>query len=358
MSSFLDTPTAQVYVIHDRSEWLAPYREALSNLGVPFQELDLTEPHWFDISKSPPPGIYFNRASPSSHTRGDRYAMELAIAVVDWLESHNCKVINGSASLKLEMSKIKQEIALTSNKIPVARSSFYSSRKALLDSLKTQPEKFAFIDGFCIKHNRGGSGSGVRLFDSVEQAIGYVESESWEAPIDGITLVQQRIRSPSNCMYRLEYVDGVLIYVIKIDTTSAVAGEAINNCPADSCSLKERARQRKLQMQKDNKKANNGTAPIACPMKFGKSSKFAIIPDFDHPIVKSISDYVASQRMGTAGVEIIVDGNDKAFVIDFNATNTNYNRAAEKRANMPMRGATEVARMLRRYWLESRLCDN
>ena len=159
-------------------------------------------------------------------------------------------------------------------------------------------------------------------------------------------------------MYRLEYVDGVLIYVIRIDTTSAVAGEAINNCPADSCSLKERARQRKLQMQKDNKKANNGTAPIACPMKFGKSSKFAIIPDFDHPIVKSISDYVASQRMGTAGVEIIVDENDKAFVIDFNATNTNYNRAAEKRANMPMRGATEVARMLRRYWLESRLCDN
>ena len=300
MSSFLDTATAQVYVIHDRSEWLAPYREALSSLDVPFQELDLTEPHWFDISKSPPPGIYFNRASPSSHTRGDRYAMELAIAVVDWLESHNCKVINGSASLKLEMSKIKQEIALTSNKIPVARSSFYSCRKALLDSLKTQPEKFAFIDGFCIKHNRGGSGSGVRLFDSVEQAIGYVESESWEAPIDGITLVQQRIRSPSNCMYRLEYVDGVLIYVIRIDTTSAVAGEAINNCPADSCSLKERARQRKLQMQKDNKKANNGTAPIACPMKFGKSSKFAIIPDFDHPIVKSISDYVASQQMGTS----------------------------------------------------------
>ena len=167
--------------------------------------------------------------------------------------------------------------------------------------------------------------------------------------------MRQRVNSPSNCMYRLEYVDGVLIYVIRIDTT-CVAGEAINNCPADSCSLKE-ARQRKLQMQKDNKKANNGTAPIAYPMIWEKF-KVRTIPDFDHPIVKSISDYVASQRMGTAGVEIIVDENDKAFVIDFNATNTNYNRAAEKRANMPMRGATEVARMLRRYWLESRLCDN
>ena len=357
MTSFLEEVTPFVYIIHDRSEWLDPYRKALSELGVPFKELDLRAPHWFDLSTAPPPGLYFNRSSPSSHTRGNRYAMELASAVIDWLESHNCTVINGSASMKLEMSKIAQEIAMTSNEIPVAHSSFYSSQEALLDSLKNNPERFSFANGFCLKHNRGGSGSGVRLFDSVDQAIRYVESDEWEAPIDGITLVQERILSPQNCMYRLEFVDGILIYVIMIDTSTVSTGSVINNCPADSCTLKERARQRKLEMDKSKNASNNGSTPVACPLKFQDSSKFKISLGFKHPIVERISAYVASKQMGTAGVEIIVDENEDAFVIDFNATNTNYNRAAEKRANIPMRGATAVAKMLRRYWLKSPFND-
>ena len=87
MTSFLEEVTPFVYIIHDRSEWLDPYRKALSELGVPFKELDLRAPHWFDLRKAPPPGIYFNRSSPSSHTRGNRYAMELASAVIDWLDT-------------------------------------------------------------------------------------------------------------------------------------------------------------------------------------------------------------------------------------------------------------------------------
>ena len=47
-----------------------------------------------------------------------------------------------------------------------------------------QPEKLHSSMDFASSTTVAGQGL-VRLFDSVEQAIGYVESESWEAPIDG-----------------------------------------------------------------------------------------------------------------------------------------------------------------------------
>ena len=203
MSQFPYEKSSRVYIIHDNSDWLEPLRNSLHQIGILFVEWDLTNPNWFDISKRPPNGIFFNRASPSSHVRGNRYAMELASSVVQWLERYNCLVINGSESLRLEMSKIVQELELSANGVPIAKSTVYSSRNALLKSLKEFPERFDTTDGFCIKHNRGGSGSGVRLFDTIDQAIMYVEGDTWEHPVDGITLVQQRIRSPDNCMYRL-----------------------------------------------------------------------------------------------------------------------------------------------------------
>ncbi|MGY8792534.1 MAG: alpha-L-glutamate ligase, partial [Gammaproteobacteria bacterium] len=46
--------------------------------------------------------------SASSHSRNHRYEPELALGILEWLQRHNRKVINGSRALDLEISKIRQ----------------------------------------------------------------------------------------------------------------------------------------------------------------------------------------------------------------------------------------------------------
>jgi hypothetical protein len=58
-------------------------------LAVPFEEVDLGGGRVLDLSVPPPQGLFFNRCSPSSHSRpGMRFSMELAANYCAWLERH------------------------------------------------------------------------------------------------------------------------------------------------------------------------------------------------------------------------------------------------------------------------------
>ena len=59
-------------------------------------------------SNTPPNGVFYNRMSASSHTRGHRYAPEDTKVILNWLEKHNRKIINNSRALSLEINKQKQ----------------------------------------------------------------------------------------------------------------------------------------------------------------------------------------------------------------------------------------------------------
>jgi hypothetical protein len=61
---------------------------------------------------TPPEGIFYNRMSASSHTRGHRYAPEFAGVVLAWLKCHGRVVVNGERALQLELSKVAQYEAL------------------------------------------------------------------------------------------------------------------------------------------------------------------------------------------------------------------------------------------------------
>ena len=71
----------QIYVIHENKEWVEPLREGFDERGLPFEE-------WFldggvlDLGTQPPHGVFYNRMSASSHTRGHRYGPEYAGAVL------------------------------------------------------------------------------------------------------------------------------------------------------------------------------------------------------------------------------------------------------------------------------------
>src|SRR5438034_11231472 len=106
-----EQPMSKIYVIHENEAWFEPLQAAFEVLRSPYEEWFLSE-GTVDLTEAPPEGVFYNRMSASSHTRGHRYAPELTAGVLSWLESHGRRVVNNGRALALEISKVAQYEAL------------------------------------------------------------------------------------------------------------------------------------------------------------------------------------------------------------------------------------------------------
>ena len=77
----------RIHILHENNEWVEPLRVALRDRDLPFTEWFL-DTGTLDLTVAPPDGVFYNRMSASSHTRGHRFAPEHAAAVLAWLERH------------------------------------------------------------------------------------------------------------------------------------------------------------------------------------------------------------------------------------------------------------------------------
>ena len=290
-------PRARVYVIHENEEWVVPLRREFDATGVPFAELFLDR-GLIDLETAPPQGIFYNRMSASSHTRGHRYAPELTAAVLAWLKRHGRTVVNGERALQLEVSKVAQYEAMKAFGITSPETVAVVGRENL-------PAAVEFI-GYpvILKHNRAGKGLGVKLLLSNAALKEHIAGGAFEESIDGITLVQRYIEAPAPFITRVEFVGGRLLYAVRVDTS-----QGFELCPADACSI--------------------DIIESACPA-VAPGEKFQIIPDFDHPLIPAWQSFLAANDIGVAGIEFIEDASGQAFTYDVN-TNTNYNSDAEAR---------------------------
>ena len=159
----------KLFILHDNATWLKPIVAQLNALAVPFEAIDLGSGSVLELSAEPPAGLYFNRCSPSSHSRGKRYSMELAANYIAWLEAHGRTVINGSRAVALEASKVLQELQLRRFGVPSPRTALACGREQLAPALVQEFSQLLGGKKFLTKHNRAGSGLGVRLFETAAQ---------------------------------------------------------------------------------------------------------------------------------------------------------------------------------------------
>src|SRR4029078_9318068 len=131
-----------------------------------------------DLAKAPPQGVFYNRMSASSHTRGHRYAPELTGATLAWFESHGRRVISNGRALQLEISKVAQYEALRAHGIRTPRTVAAVGAAQIVAAAGSLPTPFI------TKHNRAGKGLGVRLFQSVEALAQYVHGPQFEPSVD------------------------------------------------------------------------------------------------------------------------------------------------------------------------------
>jgi hypothetical protein len=285
----------KIHIIHENPEWTAPLLKALDAQGLPWEDWLLDEGA-LDLSGAPPEGVFYNRMSASSHTRGHRYAPEYTAAVLAWLEGHGRRVINSSRALQLEVSKVAQYATLEQHGIRTPKTLAVVGREELVATAR------AFDDAFITKHNRAGKGLGVRLFETPADLERYVDSPEFEPPIDGITLLQEYIRAPEPFITRVEFVGGKFLYAVRVDTS-----DGFLLCPADECQ-------------------DEGAVCPTLP-----TSKFRILHGFDDPIIEAYERVLRDNDVHIAGVEFIVDAAGEKYTYDIN-TNTNYNPRAESAA--------------------------
>ena len=287
--------TATVHVLHENPAWLPPLAEGFSAAGVPWTE-------WFldtgtvDLAATPPEGIFYNRMSASSHTRGHRHAAELTSVVLAWLERHGRRVVNGSRALDLEINKIRQYAALERAGLATPRTIAVVGEARLVETAAAEFGAAPFI----LKPNRGGSGRGVQLFERPADLADHLAGPAYSASLDGVHLLQAFIRAAAPVIIRAEFVGGRFLYAVEVDTSAG-----FELCPADSCALP------------------------GAPSR----PKFRIIEGIDAALEAALERFLADTGIEIAGIEFITSVDGSVSVYDVN-TNTNYNAEAEAAAGL------------------------
>jgi hypothetical protein len=301
----------QVYVIYENEDWMPPLRAALDDAGVPYEEWFVDEGH-FDVTSAPPEGVFLNRMSASSHTRGHAAAVEHTRQLIAWLERHGRRVVNGSRAFELEISKVQQHAALQQAglRTPATRA-VAGGEQALLDAAEEMPTPFV------TKHNRGGKGLGVQLFRTHEAFEEAVRNGDIPTPPAHVTLLQQYVEAAEPFIIRCEFVDGEFLYAITSDTS-----DGFELCPADACRTDE----------------------DRCAVD-GDDSLFALREDVPAALIDRYKAFLAREQIDIAGIEFIEDADGQVWTYDINGT-TNYSPEVEEQHDLS--GMAAVADLLKR----------
>lgn len=302
----------KVYAIHENPDWFPVFAAALAEEDVPYEEWLLGSGS-LDLTRPPPPGVFWSRMSASSHTRGHPYAKDHTRGVLSWLEAHGRRVVNGRSVLELEMSKVEQLVALQAAGFDVPRTVAVAGTDGLLAAAARLPTPFIS------KHNQGGKGLGVRRFDTLEAFAGYLTGPEFDPPVDGITLLQEYVEPAEPFITRVEIVGGEFLYALAADTRGG-----FELCPADACAVDE----------------------AFCPADgTAAGGLFSLRKDFSPPLLPAYLDFARAHGIEIAGFEYIETADGRLVTYDIN-TNTNYNPDVEAQAERS--GPREVARFLRR----------
>ena len=145
-------------------------------------------------------------------------------------------------------------------------------------------------------------------------------SAEYEAPVDGLQLLQQYVRAPQPLITRAEFIGGRFFYAVEVDTS-----DGFELCPADQCAV------------------GDAFCPAGEEAANAPRAKFTIVDDIDAALKRRYEAFLAANDIEVAGIEFIRDADGAVYTYDVN-TNTNYNPEAEARAGRS--AMTALARFL------------
>ncbi len=332
----IDPHSTQTNILYENPTWIPPIREALEREGLRVRLVHVNEGR-IDPATPPPEGIWINRISPSSHTRGHLHTVELARPLLYWLEAHGRRVVNGLRAFELEMSKLRQDIVLRRHGIATPRTVLAVGRQSLLEAAAT------FDGPFITKHDQGGKGLGIQLFRSADELRARLDAgdlharsgfegfhagsgaERFDAAPGARMVLQQYIESPEPFITRVEIVGGRFVLAMRSSTA-----DGFELCPSDVCNPMPPV---------DRHLSGNGSTRIAATGLFSPSPITA-----SDPLVQRYIRLCSEEGIEIAGIEFVEDARGNRYTYDINGT-TNYNQVLGAQIGVDAMG--ELARYVR-----------
>lgn len=285
-----DRPLA---IFYEHPDWFRPLFAELDRRGTPYVTLDAGQ-HRFDPAETAPYSLVFNRMSPSAYLRGRGNAIFYTQSYLAHLERKGVRVVNGTAAYTVETSKALQLSLLHDLGLP------YPKARAINHASEAPAAAEGLRFPVAVKPNIGGSGAGVRRFDTAEGLRQAAEDGSLDLGIDSTALVQEFVPAQDGRIARVEVLDGQTLYGIRIYTP----GDQFDLCPADVCQRVDGA---ELERQ-------------ACAVDAPKNG--LRVEGFDVPadVRADVERIMEAAGIEVGGVEYMVDSRDgQRYYYDVNA---------------------------------------
>jgi hypothetical protein len=280
-------------IYYEHPHWFAPLFAELDRRGTPYTRLH-AEQHRFDPGSPPPYDLVFNRMSPSAWQRGHGHAVFYTHHFLAHLESYGVRVVNGTAAFLAETSKARQLSVLRALGLPYPPTRVINH--AADAPAATEGLRFPIV----VKPNVGGSGAGVRRFDSPADLAIAAANGGLELGPDQTALVQEFIPSEEGRITRVEVLDGKYLYGIRVYSS----GETFNLCPADVCQTTEGAE----------------LVRSACPVDAPRNG--LRVEGYEPPseIARQVEHIAAACGIEIGGIEYAIDARDgRLYYYDINA---------------------------------------
>ncbi|MEX1181945.1 MAG: hypothetical protein WEF86_01830 [Gemmatimonadota bacterium] len=217
-----DRPLA---ILYEHNDWFRPLFAELERREIPFVKLHAGNHRYDPAERDSGYSLVFNRVSPSAYLRGGEQAIFYASQYLAHLRRLGVRVINGWDAWQTEISKGYQLTLLESLGLPYPKARVINNAAQAADA--SAGLRFPIV----VKPNIGGSGAGVRRFDTVDALRRAADGDDLELGIDSTALVQEYIPQADQRIVRVEVLDGRYLYAIRIYTP----GDSFNLCPADVC---------------------------------------------------------------------------------------------------------------------------
>jgi len=311
------TTLPTIHILFENADWLPPLTTALEKEGFTDIELIQLSEGSIDPDTVPPEGIWINRVSPSSHTRGNELTVQLAREVLFWLELNGRRVINGLRAFEFEMSKFRQDLVLRKYGIKTPKTILIAGRTNLIQAARR------FEGPFITKHNQGGKGLGIQLFNSTAEFEEYLDTNQLDDGPDGKIILQQYIEPADKTITRVELVGDRFLFAMKSSTA-----DGFELCPSDVCQLKSQ--------QKKN--------PDVCPIDGGSKFSPSLLSK-DDILVQQYRRLMRNEGIDLAGIEYVQDNNGIRYTYDINGT-TNYNSVLGEQIGID--GMLQLAKYIKR----------
>lgn len=280
-----DDPRA-LGVLYENDAWLGGLFQRLEQRGVPYVARRMDDAAvWFDEPPAAP--LVFNKVSPSSYLRGHGPAIPFARAVLDLLDAHGCRVVNGATAFRCETSKVAQLLLLQRLGLEAPRTLLFNRPEEVLAAAAAGDLRFPAI----LKPDCGGSGALVRAVQDRDHLAELLEDGEQLFGPDHVLLLQERMQAPDGDLVRTELVDGELVYAMKVRATNT-----FNLCPAEGC---------------ERHSAGGPEEPRV---------EFEPYPDISPSAVAQTREILRAAQLDVGGVEYIEDADGHRWFIDVNAT--------------------------------------